>query len=498
MASRSRVFVGDPRSAVIMQPFVEPAPFSKTGIPLGPSLVTQRLVKLDPPQMKEDGTWSGSVIKVLGEWNAGKSTLFKILAHRFSCIQADNPHYDPENPDDESEPQYFRVRMMSKKTEKGEDEVKPVTEYLGGNFIDASQPRCINIFDFYNPDPKKGLTEIDLLEIAINSAETAKGAALEGFEPLVFQVGVNLMLHKFDGAPMLETLDAALRTMQFEDIGSYYADRSEATIKSLEASMTPLLAQQLKFSPTAPHHVPQDEFLRNIALCSVHLGKILSGDFGPSFGGNASWRNNLSALTTAIDIGGMNKKALGLFMAMMWKWEASAIRRGDIGLIPHLNITDEASGPAKTLQGARWRQEHVKEIRKVFTTDMVGTQFDEDLTEVGEAGSELRALSESIGRSTGAWIVGNTPLDDKRKEWLAQRGVSPLDAEVIPTLQTGCFMFKARRRPTDFFQLMPLPSEWAFIETNSANDSMLNRQSVSNFQRVRDRMEALQQIGYLS
>ncbi len=468
--SRGLVFSGSPRSASLAWPFVAPKQLLRTGPSLGVELGNRRDWHFDPQALKASGQIKSTTFAVLGDVGSGKSTLLKV-ATRLLGLQAHDS--------DDDLPVPSRLLIHNRKYEGNAPEYAPVIDSLAGETI-SLRNASINLFD-----PSMGLNELHLHEIAINLCETAKGTPLTRWEPLVIQVGIFRMLRDISAIASLEALEVVLRGLKHQDLRDFYIRRDSTLQHLFTAALRedPDLNAQLQLIITATSNVPPEEFEHDAGLVHSYLVRMLSGEFGELFKAQTKFglddtrtlHDLLSHHTLMIDWVGVNDKAKGVLAAMMWYYQNVALANGDLSIIPHIDIGDEEHEAFNILMYVRFMSAFIKKARSFHTTIFRATQYESDFVAGGDEGSSISKLAKGIVQGFGATFYGRLPNREEIRVSLRLQGISDLDCERIFRLPQGCFGFKVPDQDIVFVQILPTESEMALIQTNEANDRMMNR-----------------------
>lgn len=485
MPSRARVFNSDASVAAMLHPWITPPRLITEGAFLGYDMRTGQAVFMDFQLLKKLSIIHSAVILILGFKNHGKSALVKSLALRLLALQAG---INPET----NLPTEARARLHDRKPEQGRGEYAPVADHMLCDTVSLAKEGSLNLFD-----PLMGMNELDIIEVAINVAESISGERLPRYQPLAIQVGT----HKMMSSSLIEiaspeVLEAILRSLTLSDVDDYY-EYANTTLTSMydkQIEENPALMQQLTLTLKQEHNIPEIAFREDAGLASAYFGRLLRADYGNLFGGNRSLRGLMTAPMTNIDWTGVTGKPAELLEAMMFKWQKIALERNDKELIPHLNVADEEHSALKNLMHARFRDEYVRKARAYETTDIQLTQYLTDLTRVGEDKSELRDLGQSINKGVGVRFFGRQSSDDDTLQETTRLGVSDEDAYFTTQLPVGCWGIQIPDQKIRWVQHTLLPAEWPLIDTNKANKTVTNRVAVSSLDHIQKRIESLGSI----
>lgn len=468
-----RKFSGTPESYAGLHPWNGPGPLCPQGIYLGRNLRSGNREYFDPWWLKQNGIIDATNCAVLGKRGFGKSAWGKTVTPRLSMLQA-GQRPDGLGPED------MRIWLSNRKPEGGAAEVKEVADFLGSPVWEL---RHRSSFNTYATD--MGLSPWDFMEVGINQAEFSAGMKLTNFQPLALQVGMSKMLRLHRDVSSDEVVAATLRGLTLADVNAYFKSADEAILNTYQSAFTerPELENQLNLVLNLPHHVPEQEFLRDAALVAAYIQRVTGGDFGGIFGGAGSPRKMLTQRLLAIDWSGTTEKGRSWADAMLWKWLSVALDNNDLALIPHINLGDEEHEVMSSLPHARFMTGFLKKLRAFHTFDIRITQFITDISEVGTEGSELRSLAETIARSFGFYVVFRQPEDDKTALWLASLGTSDLDIQACFQLPIGCcaLIVPDQEIPIRFYEHEVMPIEQPLIKSNSVVDRMMERYPIHRF-----------------
>jgi hypothetical protein len=480
-----RTFTATPISAAQWHPWGAAAQFVTTGVPLGPNPRTGKLVVFDPWMMKKLGVINSLIFLILGQKGFGKSTLLKVLVMRLVMLQAGIIN---------GEPQTMRIRMHDRKRENGVGENQPVIDFLWGENIALNQSKSINLVD-----PYMGMSTWDMLDIMVNVCEHAIGHPLVGHQMLALQTGI----HKLNQHPKelitLEMLENILRKLDISDIDSYFA----ATDKDVLASHMKLLdgrpdlQEQIFAKLDGGHFVDRVDFQKDSTSVSEATGRVLSGDYGGIFGGNRPVSHLLGHRAANWDWSGVGDKPSQLIAAMQPKWQVIATEAGRADLVPHGNFGDENSTVTNNLMHMRFWAESVAKARAYPTADFQAMQYLHQLSEAGSEGSEIRALAGNILRGVECYFLGHLKKGDEAGiHDYRTLGVSDQDIDWLQNVPVGCFGILVPGQPMVTFQLILTQAEADLVQSDSANDKMVERLPVLSDPAVRAAWDAANLNGH--
>lgn len=483
--SKGRLFNAPPRSAAQWHPFSAPAPLCKSGIPLGINLRTRRIVMFDPWMMKMLGILHSLMILVLGQKGFGKSTLLKTLAIRLAMLQAGQTSGIPNA---------MRIRMHDRRRETGFGENKLVMDYLWGENIVLNRAQSINLLDL-----SIGTNIWDILDIMVNACELASGRQLENHQPLALQVGVHKLLEHDPRLVSLELLENIIRNLKLIDIDEYYRASDNQLLASYNERFAgrPELLQQLGQSLNGKHHVVESEFQHDASLVAGYIGRILYGEYGRIFGGTRPLDQLLNHPVANWDWSGLTDKARQLLIAMQWKWQMIAHDNNRTDLIPHVNTGDEDHELMSSLMHVRYWAAYSAKARAFSTADFQATQYLSQISQAGAEGSEIRGLAGNILRGVGCYFLGHIGENDTDAEDAYSRlGVSDQDIDVLRQGNPGCFGILVPGHKLTYYQHVITPIEATLVQTNAANDAMVDRVPVLSDPGVLASWQAAAKNGY--
>lgn len=481
---RGKIFEGAPRNAALWHPWIDGGPVMSSGVWYGVNTRTLDPFYFDPWIGKQEDCYDSTVFGVIGQKGSGKTTLLKVTPERVGSLQVRDRRGGPVVE--------ARTRIHDRKREEiegeaGEDweegatgllegEYGPLTRHLGSEVIALSNYR-INPFD-----PDMGMRERDILEIAVNLIEMAKGGPLVDHQSLVLQVSVHQLMKAPRRLVSPEMLEYLVRRLNLDDVLAYFAHKDKPILKELEAD--PRLRKQLNLHLDKPVNISEADIRRDASRTSTNLLRLMGGDFGDLFGSeNLGTKTQLSRATLSqamvtLDWTGVNDKARSAMASILMKQMSVAVDIGDISQIPHIDIGDEEREAFKSLMYVRFLHELVQKSRAFHTALFRSALSLVDLTTAGPVGSEIRELSKGIVRGLGGLFVARQKNSPEVLEELERWGFSDLDLYQTTKLERGCFAFKPQRGDTTFFQLVLTPTEEGLVQTDAAADRMTDRRPI--------------------
>lgn len=487
MPSTARSFSSSANVVATMHPYLAPPRMQREGAFFGYELGTRRVVMMDFQLLKKMRIIESVVILVLGVKDHGKSALVKSLTLRLMALQV--------GLNSSGIPLPARSRLHDRKPNNGRGEYAPLADYLLSDTVELALQGSLNIVD-----PMLGLSKYDILSITVDIVEMVQNKPLNEYQVLALQVAVHHMLTEFKLSASPRRLEQILRTLNKQDLERYYthiddAERQEliGSSQRMNAAEENALAERMK----RPTTIVEDEFLRDASIVGSTLNRLLGADYGGMFGSTRSMYDILSPEMVNYDWTGVSGKAAPILEYLMTRYDTMALVGNRTDLLPHFDVKDEVASAIKNLPHARARDEKVRKARAYSTTDINITQYPTDLTQVGEANSELRGLGQSIYRGMGAYFIGKQRSDDETLHELTKLGLSDLDAWFTTTLEIGCWGIVIPGQRVRWVQHILLPSEKALIESNTANQQATERVDVTSLDIVQMRDEELRRVDRL-
>ena len=458
---RGRAFKGTPTSVAPWQPWIAPSPLQEKGIPLGFGLRTGKMIVFHPWSLPTHST----TFQIEGEKDSGKSTFMKTVMPRLLGLQATDAYGNPT---------LMRGRINSRKSENGIAEFEPLTRALYSPTYDLGAEASINLFGLFR-------READIIEVAINIAQEINGGPIGEHVAHAYMVGIRKMLHDMRDIASPSVLEIVLRKLTLEDFKDYHrANNSEVMAQFAdELALRPDLRNQLEITDSEIAVGVKD--LDGATQAANYLGQLLRGNYGRAFGGNHSLQDVLSQQLVTLDWENMPENARVLLEAVIRKAEASAIvwsqdpanRGSDLTtIVPHINMSDEEGGAMKSLMHVRFTADRQNKSRAYPTADFRAVQYYSQVTQAGDANSELRGLAQEIELGVGCRIIFRQPNDTDFLQRFSRLGLSDPDVAFLPQLGVGQAMFWVRDRPPVYFQHVVTTAEMPLIQSNSRRKKM--------------------------
>jgi hypothetical protein len=461
-------------------PFAEPAPWMQEGAYFGVFTGSNRRFFLDPVQLKNLGLTDSSIVMLYAGKNHGKSVFLKDLVIKTSALQSGKL-------DDPSNMPPVRVRINDRKENENANhtdggrlygEFSDVTNHMYGETVHLGSLGRINPFD---PNMQFDRATLDMLAISI--AQDVFERSLQNYEELAVQVAVDRMIRAGHSAYSVETL-------------LWYLNRPSRDM--LEAYMRLLETTPIANAPdTAPVILDNKSIFQSYCEDSARVGgayaTFLGGKYGCMFGGTEGLYDLLKPDTVSIDWTGVSGKGADFLEGLIYNQQAVALRMG-YPINPHIMLSDEEGSKIKNLVHAKLYALYVREARKYSFVDFKATQFGNDMSKVGNEGSELRQTAREIDAGVGVRIYGRQPSDDDILHAITQHGVSAEEARQTTTLPQGCWGIKVKDRPMQFVQHIVSDTVLELAETNRASKRVSARQEVSTMPHIVARLEQIERL----
>jgi hypothetical protein len=473
------VYHGTPQSAALTHPFNNAAPLCDRGVFMGINIRTGQYVWFDPWWMMKKGLIHSMQFLITGEKRSGKSALAKMLGSRIDAMQA---------VDENGQIVEMRQQFNDLKAEEAEPEyAKMVRDELRGKLMALATMQ----FNLFHPDMKLG--DLAVLGTAVNLAETARGNELVDFQPFATQVATYKMLTHTREVIGLDALKRIVRSLSLEDVKEFYRADNKKMFTRYEQELkdNPDLLVQLHLNEDPPINITEEELRHDSALVGAYFERLDSEEFGGVLNGTMSPRELFKYNAVDLYWNGVPEKARSVIEAMLWTYHDTGLNNGDLELVPHTKFGDEEHKPIKTLMHARAKHSTSKTARGSHQLVWDATQYELDMTDVGEPGSELRSLAHGINLGYGGRVYFRQPPDDDLKHAIMKHGVGEEDATLFTKLPPHVAGLVIPDQPVTYFQTMVMPSEWTFLHTDGAVQRMTNRK-IWTMDDINDRAKELQ------
>jgi hypothetical protein len=457
-AMRGQVFRGTPESMALWQPYIGSKMLQKRGAPVGIRSELADVMWLHP------FTLPGNSISILikGKKGWGKSTFAKSMALRTCNLQAYNVLKEPEP---------WRVRITTRKSEEGAAEYRPVLDAMHANNYSLGHGNRINLLGLL-----RRLT--DMINVAINIVQEIGKRRDDSKVSVAITIAVTKLYEQNPKVVGEELIKLKLRTLEISDFIDYFQSLRDDTYKRFEAEFKedPKLAEQLGFNNNEFPHVDGSfvEAARHAAAC---FDELTGSSYGDVFGGKDSLYDVLTQRFVMLDTEDIPDNASAMLEAVQMKAEASAIRysREDIGsdqdmtrIVPHLSIHDEEGGAMNSLMHARYTANKQNKSRAYGTSDWYLAQYDYQISEAGSTGSEMRKLAKEIRDGFDTQILFRQPNDDESLHALTKMGLSDSNAYSTTQQDVGQATLFVQGYPTVSFQHLLFEAEVPLVQTDSS------------------------------
>lgn len=459
---RGKAFKGNPNSIALWQPWIAPAHYQTTGIPLGFDLRTGKVVVFNPWSLPTHSTTFG----IEGEKNSGKSTFLKTVVGRLMGLQGKDAYDNPC---------LMRGRINSRKSEQGVAEFGKLSDALYSPVYDLGET-SINLFGLLK-------SEADLIEVTIMIAQEINKGPIGVDIALAYMVGIRNMLRDAPEVVSPPVLEVILRNLTLRDFIEYHQTNNNELHQQFEEELLlrPNLKEQLQINN---YDTTVDQSNLDAAKTAANLlGQLLRGDYGRSFGGKNNLYDVLSQQLTTLNWETMPENARNILEAVLMKAEASAIVRAKNGtgsgldlstIIPHVNMSDEEGGAMKSPMHARFMADRQNKSRAYPTADFRAVQYYSQVTKAGDADSAMRGLAEEIELGVGCRFIFRQPDDTTFLERFSRLGMSDPDVAFLPKLGQGQAVIWLRDHTPLYYQHVVTAPELPLIQTNSQRQSMVN------------------------
>jgi hypothetical protein len=449
-----------------MQPFISPASPLLPGVMFGFNKRTKEAWVYDPWFAKATGEIPSTTALFTGTLGSGKTAAAKVALLRYLTRRVTDGRT--------GELINARGRVHDRKTNEGKPEYTRIRDALGGIEVALNRKAGINIFD-----PLMHMKETDILEAALSICELVRGRAVPGYgyQTLALQVAVSKMVREFGNISSPEVLIVLLNSLERRDVEEYFNRLNETVRRTfhekLEADQE--LAQRLADNMDRPRNVNEDMVKADAGLLVATLSEVLDdGPYGGIFGGHQSLRELLTARFVQLNWNGVPPKARTLAEHTLLWWQEAARTNNDLDLIPHINIGDEEASAFDDLEHVKSKGNAIMKARSFFTWDITITQFESQLAQSGDEGSELHKRSENISLGFGARFYFGQPKSKQFEEHLISQGIEKYDRELIYRQGVGEFAYKPQNidAPPTFVKLILTKDEARLAASDYAVESM--------------------------
>lgn len=481
---RGRVFRGTPEAMAAYQPYVAPKSLQKKGVPAGFMSYLGNLMFFHPHTLPSKTT----AIAIEGEQESGKSTFAKSMTYRLATLQASDANKQPEK---------WRTRITSRRSEQGVAEYGPVAKKLHADFYKLGKGNRINLLGLLrNP------TDV------INAATNIVQEIGKRWDDIKIAPAISIAVYRlFDSSPDLVgelLLAETLRGLTLDDFVKYRKSDRERLMKDFEAEFeaNPNLRSQLNLD----HEILYvDESFVEAAQHAANCLEVLMGsEYDDVFGGKNSLFEVLIRRVVLLDTEELSEKTNTVLESVIMAAEASAVQYdgASIGtkndmtrIIPHLNISDEEGVAAKSLYHMRTMANSMATTRKKATSLWRLYQFGNQIVNAGSAGSEIRSLAAEIDQGVGARFFFRQSDDSAVLHRISQfPGMSQHLVEQLPFLERGEAVLWVRNQPPVLFHHRLLQREIPLIQSNYSRERMSETTPVYKMDAYKERRAKLEAI----
>lgn len=485
--ARGQVFRGTPADVALLQPFIAPGLPPIPGVPVGVDLKTGKVVIFDPWMLKQALVVNSTVFTVLATLNGGKSTLLKSLAIRLGSLQAGIE----ETEDARHIVNEARILIHDRRKALGNGvfEYERVVEFLLGESHRLFQPGLANLFDPQMFVPGTESHAFDLFEMARHIVEYTSGQAMKGLEPIALSIGIDKMVRKMPMMASPEILAAILHRLTEDDAREYFKRHESNKVLEPLQKLVEMFPKDSEAYKTEVEEVKammtltRNDDYSGYRKAASHVGSQLE-QLGPKtgevFSGNGSLYNLFTDPVVSFIYEGVNEVTRGLFEIAFEVGRDKAVAYGHRELLPTIVIGDEDQKAYRSDRYTRRKLADNKEARSDVTCTITATQFYGDIANMGNSGSERRAMAAGILASTAGFFVGRQPDKPEILSDFRDMGLSKTDVYWLTKLGIGCFAFIVPGKAPIFFQHILTPSELPLIQTNQAAEQMTQRVTMSS------------------
>lgn len=458
---RGRVYRGSPQSVALYQPFVGRRNLVEEGIVLGTKSDVADLAYLHPFNLPNDSTnIAGDGVK-----NAGKSAFAKSFALRCSMLQAYNVLGEPE---------YWRTRIISRKSEGGSAEYLPLLNAVGAKMVSLGKGKRINLIGLLRKPA-------DQMNATINVVQEI--GLVRNNPKISTSISIAIQqINELNPRMMGEAVIAEkLKGLDLTDFQKYFKDKRDAVraMFKTEFEENPDLIWQLNMDGEDTAHVDAS-FLDAARFAAGCLDELMGPAFGDVFGGTDSLYDVLSMRFLVLDLEEMQENAFSLFDSVLMLAEASAIRysKEDINtewdmtkIIPSAGIRDEEGGAMAmgSLMHARATAIMQNKSRAYRRVEISLAQYEYQISEAGSVGTELRNLARQIDNGYDTRLIFRQANDEAILHRLSSK-LQWSDEDVFSSTQLapGEAFLWVRGQPAMRFQYLIFDEEEEYIYTNSS------------------------------
>lgn len=489
--------------AATNQPFITTPNFLDEGVFVGYEMRTGRPSFVDWQLLRRRGIVTKPAIDLCSPIGGAKSSLNKSMAQKYLSLQGRIEDKEDESEDGKTlvdeetgKPLRPRILLNSNKHVEGEAEEARLARFLLGTVTRLADANAVN------PYGGIGMTQLDFNRAAILLMTDAKRSPLDVDEVVATTVSMHAMLRSDLAVLASPRIHAAqLRRFSDGDVKAYhealddeirqqFADESMLSGK-IRSGIDSLLSLP---SAALTRQDQMDTLAAAAGRCAGYLDIILtSGLYGGLFGGKARVDDLLTQdEVVVLDWVDVPEAAKQLMHARLFLSMQTGMRTGNHLLVPNYVSFEEQATELKSEPYAALIDETIRKSRTSPSFYGFLTQYILDYLTLGESGSRLRALGETIAKGFGARWIGRQNSDDATLHALTQLRISDADAWATTMLPAGCWAFHVPDQSLQFIQHVRVDSEYDLLETNQANLKQVDRRRrVSSFAHIQERINEL-------
>lgn len=481
---RGRVFRGTPEAMAAYQPFVAPKSLQEKGVPVGFKSYLGDLMFFHPFTLPAKTV----SIAIEGEQGSGKSTFAKSMTYRLALLQARDAKKEPEK---------WRTRITSRRSEQGVAEYGPVATKLHAKFHKLGKGNRINLLGLLQ-------SPTDVINATVNIVQEIG----KRWDDIKITPAVTIAVYRlFDRSPELvgeRLITEVLRSLTLEDFKQYRQSGRDRLMNDFKEEFQ--ADERLRFQLNLDYEITDVDasFVEAAQHAADCLEILMSSDYGDVFGGKESLYNVLIQRVVLLDTEDIPDNANTILESVIMKAESTAIQydEASIGtkfdmtrIIPHLNISDEEALAAKSLFHMRTMANTQATTRKKASSLWRLYQFGNQIVNAGAAGSEIRSLAAEIDQGVGARFFFRQSEDPAVLHRISQfPGMSQHLVEQLPFLEQGEAVLWVRNQPPVLFHHRLLRREIPLIQSNYSRERMAETKPVYEMDEYKERRAKLAAI----
>jgi hypothetical protein len=384
------------------------------------------------------------------------------------------------------------VRFNTRKSELGATEFTPLVEALHSPVFDLSTAQ-INLFGLFQ-------RESDGVELAINLAQEITGEKVGEKVANAILVGVSKMYGEFYEQRSDLLLENLLRKLSKRDFQRYHRADNQHLLDAFEEEIKERPELRIQLELTNDHiHIGDDDIAAATTAANI-FKRLHRGEYGNTFGGKNTLYEVLSQDVVALDWERVPAPAQRVLDAVLMRAEGSAIahrlseppKPGEFDptrIIPHISVSDEEGETMGSLMHARAAAYRANKARAYVTVNYTSLQYNSQVTQAGDAGSELRGLAQQIEYGVGVRFIFRQPHEDEILQRISRLGMADVDVAQLPLLNQGEAVIWVRDRPPLYYKHVVLSTLDPLIKTEGARNSMNNATPVWSMHDFRERAE---------